>query len=66
MQFSHFRVQLYPKLRKKACNYLLIIIILHKMLIDVSRLLHEKWRYDRLSRSFIQAILTTFLILEPF
>ena len=24
MQFSHFRVQLYPKLYEKACNYLLI------------------------------------------
>ena len=25
MQFNHFRVQLYPKLHEKACNYLLII-----------------------------------------
>ena len=25
MQFSHFQVQLYPKLHEKACNYLLII-----------------------------------------
>ena len=29
----------------------------HKMLIDISGELHEKGRYDHLSRSLIQAIL---------
>ena len=33
MQFSHFRVQLYPKLHEKACNYLLIIYFIKYSLI---------------------------------
>ena len=33
MQFSHFRVQLHPKLHEKACNYLLIIYFIKCSLI---------------------------------
>ena len=56
----HFRVKLYPELHEKACNYLLIIMP-HKMRIDISGELHEKGRYDHLSRSLIEATLTTFI-----
>ena len=37
----------------------------HKMRIDISGELHEKGRYDHLSRSLIQATLTTYEYLLP-
>ena len=61
MQFSHFRVQLYQNCTQKD-NYQFIIIIFHKILIDISGELHGKLRYDHIPRSLIQASLTTFVI----
>ena len=56
MQFSHFRVKLYPKSMQLPINHMP-----KNMLIDISGELHEKGRYDHLSRSLIQATLTTFI-----
>ena len=46
-------------MQEKVCNYLLIICLI--IFIDISGELHEKWRYDHLSGSLIQATLTTFI-----
>ena len=45
MQFSHFRLQLYPKLNEKACNYLLIIYFIKCSLIFQDSYVHVKWSY---------------------
>ena len=57
MQFSHFRVQLYPKLHEKACNYLLIIYFIKCSLIFQDSYMSSGDMYDHLSWSLILATL---------
>ena len=59
MQFSHFRVQLYPKLHEKACSYLYIIYLKICSLIFQDSYMRSD-NYDHLSQSLRGHVQTIF------